>query len=131
MNRCILPLACAVAAVLAMPVLAGRYDQPYALFVTAPRSPTQDTMPATVMRIDGRAVHAGRPEPLVPGSYEVELSVPGPRGMSRPARQTLVVQAEGCTRYFFAAKRSSHTSSDWEAFIERTEAIGECRKVAA
>lgn len=132
MNRCILPLACAALAVVAMPVLANRYHQPYALFVPAPRSATLDTVPATVMRVDGQAVSTTRNDPVAPGTREVELSVPGPRGVSKPVRQTLVVEAGPCKRYFFAARRSAPTASDWKAYVDRSEVIGECaRRVAA
>jgi hypothetical protein len=107
---------------------AGPYDQPWTLFEPDHRSPTRDTAPATVMKINDRNTSIGRHDPYPPGKYKVELSVPGPRGVSNPTRQTMEVDAKGCTRYYFSAKRSSPTAKDWEAFISAEEPISECRR---
>ena len=104
------------------------YSQPYAQFVAEQRSPTQDTRPAFVMRIDDKMVEIGRDDPWPPGVHKVEVSIPGPPGMSDPDRDTIEVDAKPCTRYYFAAKRSSRTARDWEAFVAAAEPIGECKK---
>ena len=104
------------------------YAQPYAKFVPEQRSPTEDTRPAFVMRIDGHMVEMGRDDPIPPGMHKVEVSIPGPPGMSDPGRDTLEVDAKACTRYYFAARRSSRTARDWEGFVAAAEPIGECRK---
>ena len=59
------------------------YSQPYVEFVAEQRSPTQDTRPAFVMRVDGQTVTMGRDEAFSPGVHKVEVSIPGPPGMSR------------------------------------------------
>jgi hypothetical protein len=46
--------------------------------------------------------------------------------MSDPGRTTLEVDAKPCTRYYFGAKRSSRTASDWQGYLSSTEPITEC-----
>jgi hypothetical protein len=104
------------------------YSQPYAQFLPEQRSATEDTRPAMVMRIDGHMVDATRDDPVAPGTHQVEVSVPGPPGMSSPKRDTLNVDAKPCTRYYFSAKRETRTDTDWHGFVSASEPIGECRK---
>ena len=116
------------ASLVALPGVAGPYDQPYSLFQADGRSPTRDTSPATVMKIDGKNNSVGRPDPIAPGMHTIEVSIPGPRGMSNPRRDTLEIDAKPCTRYYLSAKRSSPTDDDWKAFVSFQEPIGECAK---
>jgi hypothetical protein len=102
------------------------YSQPYALFEADPRNEAADTRPAIPMKIDGSMVRIGERYPVAPGVRQVEVSIPGPRGMSDPGRQTLSIDAKACTRYYLTAKRSTRTSDDWRAMVEYTEVIGEC-----
>ena len=104
------------------------YSQPYALFEPAQRMPAEDQQPAFVMNIDGKNVNINTNDPVEPGKRTVELSVPGPKGMSDPGRDTVVVDAKPCTRYYFAARRSSLTARDWTAFVASSEQIDECAK---
>ena len=53
------------------------YAQPYAQFVPERRSPTEDTRPAFVMRVDGHMVAANRDDPIPPGMHKAEVSIPG------------------------------------------------------
>ena len=119
-------LAVCLFATATWPVQAGPYDQPWALVEADGRSPTHDTAPAPVMRVDDKNFRRG--DPVAPGPHKVEVSIPGPRGVSNPGRATLEIDAKPCTRYRFAAKRSSPTAKDWQAFIAAEEPIGECRK---
>jgi hypothetical protein len=121
-------LAAALAASFAASVHAGPYDQPYVLFQARERMSAQDLAPATVMKIDGKNVRRGRDEPVAPGKHSVEVSVPGHKGMSNPERQVVEIDAAPCTRYYFAARRSSPTANDWKAYVDAEEPIGECRK---
>lgn len=104
----------------------GMYSQPYALFEPERRMPAADTRPAMIMKIDGKDRDIGRNDPVPPGLHEIELSIPGPPGMSDPGRDSIQVDAKPCTRYYFSAQRSSPTARDWRAFISATEPIGEC-----
>jgi hypothetical protein len=123
------PLALAAAASLASCAGGGMYAQPYALFESHERSQIQELEPAVVMSIDGRSRALGEGnEPVTPGLRRVELSIPGPPGMSNPGRATLEVDAKPCVRYRFGARRTSPTARDWYATVESTEPIGECRK---
>ena len=107
----------------------GMYDQPYALFEAHERSQIQELAPAFVVSIDGKSRGPGDDNlPVSPGMHRVELSIPGPPGMSNPGRATLQVDAKPCVRYRFGARRSSPTARDWHATVEATEPIGECLK---
>ena len=106
----------------------GMYSTPYALFEAEQRKPAADTRPAFVMRIDGKYVKIGTNDPVAPGNREVELSIPGTPGSSQSTRVTLTVEARPCTRYYFAAQRSSRTARDWKAFVAASEPIRECVK---
>jgi hypothetical protein len=122
-------LAVSVAAALGGCATAGgMYSQPYAQFVPEQRSATDDTRPALIMRIDDRMVDATRDDPVTPGVHKVEVSVPGPPGMSDPKRDVITVDAKPCTRYYFSAKRATRTDTDWHGFVAASEPIGECRK---
>ena len=112
----------------AIPAVAGPYDQPYVLFEANQRSPTADTRAATIMNIDGVRMSPGRSDPVAPGWRTVEVSLPGPPGMSNPERATLKIETEPCTRYYLGAKRATRTSTDWEAFVVAKEPILECKK---
>jgi len=118
----------ACASILAACATGGMYSQPYTQFSAERRSPTQDTRPAFVMRVDGQMVEAGRDDPFPPGPHKVEVSIPGPPGMSDPDRDVVEVDTKACTRYYFSARRSSRTARDWEGFVSSVEPIGECRK---
>jgi hypothetical protein len=106
----------------------GQYSKPYALFEAEQRRPAADTRPAFVMRIDGKYVKIGTNDPIPPGSHEVELSIPGTPGSSQSTRVKMSIEAKPCTRYYFAAQRSSRSARDWTAFVAGSEPIGECAK---
>ncbi|MGE5171072.1 MAG: hypothetical protein ACM3JC_11970 [Rudaea sp.] len=106
----------------------GMYASPYALFEPERRSAVQDTRPAFILKIDGRNVSIDRSDPVPPGVHTIELSVPGAPGMGQSSHDTLTIEAKACTRYYFAARRSSPTARDWHAFVATTERIGECAK---
>jgi len=105
------------------------YSEPYALFEPHERSQAQELQPAFIMSIDGKSRGIkDNSDPVTPGKHRVELSLPGPRGMSQPKYQTIEVDAKPCVRYRFAARRDSPTARDWYATVEATEPIGECLK---
>jgi hypothetical protein len=106
----------------------GMYGSPYALFEPERRSAVQDTRPAFVLKIDGHSVSIDRSDPVPAGVHTVEVSIPGPPGMGQSSRDTLTIEAKACTRYYFAARRSSPAARDWRAFVAATEPIGECAK---
>ena len=114
------PLSCAAAG--------GMYGNAYALFEPERRSAVQDTRPAFVLKIDGKTVSIDRSDPVPPGAHTVELSIPGSPGMGQSSRDTLTIDAKACTRYYFAARRSSPTARDWKAFVATSEPIRECLK---
>jgi len=107
----------------------GMYSQPYALFEPHESSGIQELRPAYIMSIDGKSRGIrDNGDPVEPGKRKVELSLPGPMGMSSPAYQTVEVEAKPCVRYRFGARRDSPTARDWYATIESKESIGECLK---
>jgi hypothetical protein len=107
----------------------GMYSQPYALFEPHEGSQVQERQPAFIMSIDGksRAINDNN-EPVTPGKHRVELSLPGPMGVSNPKYETIEVDAKPCVRYRFSARRDTPTARDWYAKLESTEPIGECLK---
>ena len=113
------------------PLLAGaggKYSTPYALFEAGQRRPAADTRPAFIMRIDETYVKIGTNDPIAPGNHEVELSIPGTPGSSQSTRVKMTIEAKPCTRYYFAAQRSTRSARDWEAFVAGSESIRECVK---
>lgn len=107
---------------------ADGFAGPYALFEAERANAVQDTRPAFVLKIDGHDVSIDRTEPVPPGAHTIEVSIPGPPGMGQSSRDTLTIEAKGCTRYYISARRSSRTARDWHAFVSSEEPIGECRK---
>ena len=103
---------------------------PYAVFEAARHSAIRDIHPATIMRVDDApTIRPYRTDPVAPGLHTIEVSLPGPLVMgSQTKRQQLVIDAQPCTRYFIAAKRSSRTARDWRAYIEGSEPIAECER---
>jgi hypothetical protein len=106
----------------------GMYSQPYALFEPETRSAPDDRAPAPIVSIDGKNRSVTDNTPVEPGKRTVVVSIPGPRGMSDPGRTTLEVDAKPCTRYYFAAKRSSRTAHDWEGYVAGSDPIAECAR---
>lgn len=119
-----------LAALASLPCAAagGMYGSAYALFEPERRSVVQDTRPAFVLKIDGKSVSIDRGDPVPPGIHTVDVSIPGPPGMGQSSRDTLTIEAKACTRYYFAARRSSPTARDWKGFVASSEPIGECLK---
>jgi hypothetical protein len=115
-----------LASLLPAVALANPYSEPYVLFRAAPHSATRDVQPATILRVDGERARGARSDPLPPGLHHVEVSLPPARPVASPKRAVLVVDASACTLYFLGARRIAG-SSEWEAFIDRVEPIGECR----
>ena len=104
------------------------YDQPYGLIEPHQVSATEDLRPAMILKIDGTSRPVNRNDPVPPGQHTVEVSIPGPPGMSDPGRDTLTIDVKPCTRYLLGATRSSRTARDWQAGITSTEPIGKCQK---
>ena len=128
MKRTAIASQCLLAALIAGCASGGMYSEPYALFEAERRMPAADTRSAFIMKIDGANVDMSRNDPVKPGTRNVEVSIPGAPGMADSDRDTITVDAKPCTRYYFAAKRSSPTARDWKVFISASEPIGECTK---
>ena len=116
----------AIAAVSGLATAQGLYSKPYALFEPESLKITEDRAPALILSIDGKNRSVNQNLPVEPGKHTVVVSIPGRRGMSDPGRTTLEVDAKPCTRYYFAAKRSGRTASDWEGYVSASDAVGEC-----
>jgi len=126
-----LPFALSIAALVTACASSGggMYSQPYALFEPNEGSGVQELRPAFIMSIDGKSRGIrDNGDPVEPGKRKVELSLPGPMGVSNPKYETVEVDAKPCVRYRFGARRDSPTARDWYATIEAREPIGECLK---
>jgi len=51
---------------------------------------------------------------------------PTPSSHRRDAKERVQIDARPCVRYYFAAKRSSPTATDWHVVVAGYEPIGEC-----
>jgi len=127
MTRLPAPLACLSAALLAACVTgSGPYDRPYSIVEPHGRTPTEDQRPAFVLAIDGRSRDIRDRSPVAPGTHRVELSIPGPPGLSSPEQVTFEMDLKPCMRYRMGATRSDFGARDWKPTIVETEPIGEC-----
>ena len=104
----------------------GPYDQPYALIEPHGRTPTDDQRPAFVLGIDGKSRDIRDNTPVTPGKHRVELSIPGPPGLSTPQQVLVEMDVKPCMRYRMGATRSDFGARDWKPAVVETEPIGEC-----
>jgi hypothetical protein len=111
---------------IACPVLAGPYDQAYAIIATDPK-PSADPLlrPVIVNRVDGEN-SMNNQSVVAPGKRQVTVDLPPRKGFSLATQRTFELDARACTRYFIAAKLASQTTQDWKPVVRSEEAIGEC-----
>ena len=126
MPRLSAPWTCLPAALLAACVTGSPYDRPYSIVEPHGRTPTDDPRPAFVLAIDGRSRDIRDRAPVPPGKHSVELSIPGPPGLSSPQQVSVEMDLKPCMRYRMGATRSDFGARDWKPTVIETEPIGEC-----
>jgi hypothetical protein len=108
-------------------VLAGPYDQPYAIVATD-RSLSADPLllPVIVNRVDGENAMNNQAV-VAPGKHQVTVDLPPRKGFHLATQHTFDFVTSPCTRYYLAAKLDSPITQGWTPVIRSEEAIGECR----
>jgi hypothetical protein len=107
-------------------VLAGLYDQPYALVESGDRSEVRKEARVAISKVDGRSTRdPRRSDPIAPGAHRITLHFETARGIFRPEFRDVEIVLEACTRYRFVAQYEVQTGPDWKAKVY-TEPIGEC-----
>ena len=107
-------------------VLAGPYDQPYAI-ITSDSAPSADPKlrPVIVNRVDGENAMKNRAV-VAPGKRMVTVDLPPRKGFSLGTQETFELEASPCMRYHVAARLDSQTGQHWKAVVRSSETIGEC-----
>jgi hypothetical protein len=107
-------------------VLAGPYDQPYAIIATR-TDPSADPLlrPVIVNRVDGEN-SMNNQSVVAPGKRKVTVDLPPRKGFKQATQETFDLDAKACTRYFIAARLDTQTTQEWKAIVRSEETIGEC-----
>ena len=118
-----------IALTLALPAIAGMYDQPYGIIERAPASQVRKEAPVAITRIDGESLRSTRrSDPLPPGKHAVDVSYASARKVIADNIKTIAIDVQPCVRYLVAAKYTSTVSPEWEPVVAYTETIGECKR---
>ncbi len=120
-------LAFAFTLLLATPVLAGPYDQPYSIIETD-TMPSADShlRPVIVNRVDDENSQNNR-SVVAPGAHKVTLDLLPRKGFHTATQHTLELATGACMRYYVAARLESPTLQEWTPVVRYSEPIGECR----
>lgn len=107
-------------------VLAGPFDQPYAI-ITTDGAPSSDPnlRPVIVNRVDGENAMKNRAI-VAPGKRMVTVDLPPRKGFSLGTQETFELEASPCMRYHIAARLDTPTGQGWKAVVRSSETIGEC-----
>jgi cytochrome c1 len=113
----------------AVPALAGPYDQPYVIITTdRAKSADPNLRPVIVNRVDDETVMSNNRAVVAPGKHQVTLDLPPRKGFKVATQHTFELDTKACTRYHVAAKLDSPTTQEWAPVVRSEEAIGECRR---
>ena len=117
---CLLPILAATA------VLAGPFDQPYAI-ITTDSKPSPDPLlrPVIVNRVDGENA-MDRRAVVPPGLRKVTVDLPPRKGFHLATQHTFDLDVRPCVRYNVAAKLASTAGQEWKPVIRSEERLGEC-----
>ena len=116
----------ACAAFMATGVLAGPYDQPYALLEAGDRNAARDEFVPAITQVDGKSTRdVRRTDPISPGKHRITIRFETARTTqsSSEVSRELEMDLEGCTLYRIVAKRTGGTN--WEPKVY-SEPLGEC-----
>ena len=127
MKPALAALAATLAAGLSPAVLAGPYDQPYALVERGRVSDPHKEDLVAIQRIDGVSIRDPRtPDPVAPGKRRIQLQYETAKGKFRPDTQEIELDLKPCTRYEITAQYDNPLGPNWKPKIKE-EPIGECR----
>jgi hypothetical protein len=107
----------------------GPYREPYAEIV-ADRSPAADpnVVPVIINRVDDRTSLYSDRAVVPPGSHKVTIDVPPRKGFHLATQETVVMDAEPCTRYYIAARLDTPVTQEWQPLVRSVERIRECEE---
>jgi len=114
------------AALMATGVLAGPYDQPYAVIEAGERNDAREEFVPAISQVDGKSTRSTRKtDPIAPGKHRVTVRFETARAAQSPAEvsRELEMDLEACTLYRIVAKRTGGTN--WEPKVY-SEPLGEC-----
>lgn len=107
---------------------ANQYKEPWAIVEAADRSQVREEFPPAITQVDGESTrNPRRSDPIAPGKHVITIRFETGRVAQAPSEVSREVQieAEACTRYRIAARRTGGTN--WEPKVY-SEPIGECVK---
>ena len=118
----------AAAIVVAMPALAGPYDQPYALVESGWRSAVRKELPVSISRVDGEStLDRRRSAPITPGEHRIDVYLPLKAGATTKKYRIVELDAAPCVRYRIVARYDNLTHVEWTPVVY-SEPLGECEK---
>jgi hypothetical protein len=108
---------------------AGPYSEPYSEIV-ADKSPSSDphVVPVIINRVDDHTTLYPDRAVVPPGPHKVTLDVPPRKGFHLATQETVVMDAEPCTRYYIAARLDTPVTQEWKPLVRSVERIGECER---
>jgi hypothetical protein len=115
-----------LAAAIAVPALAGPYDQPYSIIATEYKAAADPLERKLIMnRVDDQ--NSRNNEFVVPpGPHKVTVDLPPRKGFKQATQVTFDLDTKACTRYYVVAKLKTQVTQDWEPAVKYDEEIKEC-----
>jgi len=86
--------------------------------------------PAIIERVDNVSPLSGAPIKMEPGRRVLEVRGPDPQRPGGGTRQSFVIDAEPCKRYYVNAQFTSPITPEWTPVIDYVEVIAGCKIVA-
>jgi hypothetical protein len=114
------------AAMLAIAVLAGPYDKPYAIVEAGDANAVREEFVPAITKVDGESTRSTRrTDPIEPGKHRVTVRYETARvsQSQKEVAREVEMDLEACTLYRVVARRTGGT--EWEPKVY-SEAIGEC-----
>jgi hypothetical protein len=103
------------------------YGQPYAeIIVDQSLSSDPNVVPVIINRVDDRTSLYPDRAVVPPGPHKVTIDVPPRKGFNLATQETVVMDAEPCTRYYIAARLDTPVTQEWKPLVRSVERIGEC-----
>jgi hypothetical protein len=107
----------------------GPYSQPYAeIVVDKTLSADPNVIPVVINRVDDKTSLYPDRAVVPPGPHTVTIDVPPRKGFHLATQETVVMDAQPCTRYYIGAKLDTPVTQEWKPVVRSVEPIGECEK---
>jgi hypothetical protein len=107
-------------------VLSGCASAPLSYIEGVPQTRSDSTLyPVRVISVDGNIQFGNKPVQVSPGPRWMVFEAATGQG-NRTVQKSFVLKVEPCSRYFFAAKKSSSLASDWSLIVDKKEEVAGC-----